>query len=262
MERQRVPCASPYSARSLGECGPAAERGSTAVKIIAVLLLVGALGFAAFQVMPVIWFTYDHQRFQRAIEARVQTAFDVYLWNIQELLADDIFKMLNAMNAQYEKQDVQVIVKEKQKSISVNVSYSRPHKSLFFASPKQFYAHTDTRKASDRVERARYNAPVVATDASFSAEVLQSQMPVMVTLWAPWCPYCREALPVLDEAARVFAGKIKIVTVNTDENTKCKSEYGLGGIPGFIFLKQGKVVAKQRGWGGRDYLFRLIQQHM
>lgn len=95
---------------------------------------------AKLRMMPVIGLTYDHQRFQRAIKARVETAFDVNLWNIQELLADDIFKMLNAMNAQYEKQDIQVIVKEKQKSISVTVSYSRPHKSLFFASPKQFYA--------------------------------------------------------------------------------------------------------------------------
>jgi len=238
------------------------EKGSGGANVIIALLLVGALGFAAFQVMPVIWLRNDHHRFQRAIEARVETAFDVYLWNIQELLANDIFRMLDAMNAQYEKQDVQVIVKERQKSISVNVSYSRPHNSLFFANPKQFYARADTRKASDRAERAQYDTPVVATDASFSAEVLQSQMPVMVTLWAPWCPYCREAMPVVDEAARVFAGKIKIVTVNTDENKKCKSEYGLGGIPGFIFMKQGKVVAKQSGWGGKDYLFRLIQQNM
>ena len=257
-----MPYSSSYSAPILDECGLAAGRGSTAVKIIAALLLLGALGFAGFQVMPVLWFTYDHHRFQRAIEARVETAFDVYLWNIQELLANDIFRMLDAMNAQYEKQGVQVIVKERQKSISVTVSYSRPHKSLFFASPKQFYVHADTSKASGRVERAQYDAPVVATDASFSAEVLQSPMPVMVTLWAPWCPYCREAMPVVDEAARVFSGKIKVVTVNTDENKKCKSEYGLGGIPGFIFLKKGKVVARQSGWGGRDYLFRLIQQHM
>lgn len=232
------------------------------MKIIAVLLLVGALGFAAFQVMPVIWFTYDHHRFQRAIEARVETAFDVYLWNIQELLANDIFRMLDAMNAQYEKQDVQVIVKEKQKSISVNVSYSRPHKSLFFANPKQFYVHADTGKASDRVERAQYNAPVVATDASFSAEVLQSQMPVMVTFWAPWCPYCREAMPVLDEAARVFAGKVKIVTVNIDENKGNMSEYGFRVIPAFVFLKRGKMIAKQPGFPGKDGIFRLIQQNM
>ena len=232
------------------------------MKIIAVLLLVGAVGFAAFQVMPVVQLTYDHDRFQRAIKARAETAFDVYLWNIQELLIIDILRLLDAMNAQYEKDDVQVIVEEKRKSVSITVSYSRPHKSLFFTSPKRFYARAETAKASFRVERVQYNAPVVATDASFSAEVLQAQMPVMVTLWAPWCPYCREAMPVVDEAARVFAGKIKIVTVNTDENKKCKSEYGLGGIPGFIFMKQGKVVAKQSGWGGKDYLFRLIQQNM
>ena len=246
----------------LGKGDLTAESGSTVVRIIAALLLLGALGFAAFQVMPVVLLAYDHDRFQRAIRARVDTAFDVYFWNTQELLANDIFRLLDTMNAQYEKRDVQVIVKEKQKSISVNVSYSRSHKSLFFASPKRFSAHADTGQASDRVERAQYNAPVAVSDASFSAEAVQSQLPVVVAFWAPWCPYCREAMPTLDEAAQAFSGKIKVVTVDVDEHKKRMAEYGFRVIPSFVFLKRGKVVAKQPGFPGKDGLFRLIQQHL
>jgi thioredoxin 1 len=69
-------------------------------------------------------------------------------------------------------------------------------------------------------------------------------------------------MPILDEAAQAFSGKIKVVTVDVDEHKKRMAEYGFRVIPSFVFLKRGKVVAKQPGFPGKDGLFRLIQQHL
>jgi thioredoxin 1 len=107
-----------------------------------------------------------------------------------------------------------------------------------------------------------YNPATHVTDATFTREVLQSPIPVMVNFWAPWCGYCQRAMPDVDEAASRFAGQIKIAKVNVDNNQTTASQYGVRGIPDFVFFKNGRMIGRQSGYSDKRYLFALIQQYM
>jgi thioredoxin 1 len=80
------------------------------------------------------------------------------------------------------------------------------------------------------------------SDANFEQEVLQSNIPVMVDFWAPWCGPCRALSPVIDELASEFQGKIKIVKLNTDDNPQSAVNYRINSIPNMIIFKSGKPV--------------------
>jgi thioredoxin 1 len=80
------------------------------------------------------------------------------------------------------------------------------------------------------------------TDATFAAEVLASDVPVLVDFWAPWCGPCRAVAPILEELSGVYDGKIKIVKLNTDENPQVTSTYGITSIPTINIYKGGEIV--------------------
>ncbi|XXQ68378.1 thioredoxin TrxA [Neisseriaceae bacterium B1] len=88
---------------------------------------------------------------------------------------------------------------------------------------------------------------VHVTDATFEAEVLQANVPVLLDFWAPWCGPCKMIAPVLDQLAEEFDGKVKIAKMNVDENQNIPAQFGVRGIPTLIVFKDGKPIANKVG---------------
>jgi thioredoxin 1 len=80
------------------------------------------------------------------------------------------------------------------------------------------------------------------TDSTFKAEVLESNVPVLVDFWAPWCGPCRMVAPVVEEISDQYDGQVKVVKVNTDENPNVASQYGIRSIPTLMIFKGGQRV--------------------
>jgi thioredoxin 1 len=85
------------------------------------------------------------------------------------------------------------------------------------------------------------------TDANFQAEVIESEVPVLVDFWAPWCGPCRMVAPVLEEIANEKGDALRIVKLNTDENQQTAIAYEVLSIPTLILFKNGQIAKKVIG---------------
>lgn len=85
------------------------------------------------------------------------------------------------------------------------------------------------------------------SDKEFQSEVLQSPVPVLVDFWAPWCGPCRMIAPVVEELAGEYAGSVKVVKINIDDNPDAAMEYGVSSIPTLLIFKEGKVYDSMIG---------------
>ncbi|MGA1041460.1 MAG: thioredoxin, partial [Burkholderiaceae bacterium] len=85
------------------------------------------------------------------------------------------------------------------------------------------------------------------TDASFEADVLKSDLPVLVDFWAEWCGPCKMVAPILEEIGADYAGRLVVAKINVDENTAVPAKHGIRGIPTMILFKNGAVVAHKGG---------------
>ncbi len=88
---------------------------------------------------------------------------------------------------------------------------------------------------------------VVVGSHNFREEVLESDVPVIVDLWAEWCVPCRMVEPILEEISEEYAGKLKVAKVNVDEEGEIAAQYGIVSIPTLLVFKDGNVVRKQIG---------------
>ena len=100
------------------------------------------------------------------------------------------------------------------------------------------------------------------TDASFDADVLKSDTPVLVDYWAEWCGPCKAIAPVLDEVAEQYAGKLKIAKVNVDENQDIPKKYGIRGIPTLMLFKNGNLEAQKVGALSKSQLTAFLDSNI
>lgn len=96
------------------------------------------------------------------------------------------------------------------------------------------------------------------SDSSFDSEVIQSEKPVLVDFWAPWCGPCKAIGPIIEELAGEFSDKIKFAKCNVDDNPVSPGKFGIKAIPTLILFKQGKVVDQITGMVAKSKLQQTI----
>jgi thioredoxin 1 len=103
------------------------------------------------------------------------------------------------------------------------------------------------------------NVTAVADD-TFDQEVLKSSTPVLIDFWAPWCAPCRAIAPIVEELSATYAGKLKVVKMNVDDNPKTPSRYGVRGIPNLILFQGGEVKEQIVGAVPKAQLVKVIDR--
>ncbi|WP_459207186.1 thioredoxin TrxA [Pseudomonas sp. MLB6B] len=100
------------------------------------------------------------------------------------------------------------------------------------------------------------------TDATFEAEVLKSETPVLVDYWAEWCGPCKMIAPVLDDIAGTYEGKLVVAKLNIDENSDTPAKHGVRGIPTLMLFKNGSVEATKVGALSKSQLTAFLDANL
>jgi thioredoxin 1 len=96
------------------------------------------------------------------------------------------------------------------------------------------------------------------TDSNFEDEVVKSSQPVLIDFWAPWCGPCKAIAPIVDQLADEYAGKLKVVKLNVDDNPQTAARYGVRGIPNLLIIKGGQVKEQIVGAVPKGHLVRAV----
>lgn len=100
------------------------------------------------------------------------------------------------------------------------------------------------------------------SDATFEADVLKSNKPVLLDFWAEWCGPCKMIAPILDELAGDYLDRLQIAKLNIDENPQTPPKFGIRGIPTLILFKNGTVEAQKVGAVSRSQLAAFLDSHL
>ncbi len=104
--------------------------------------------------------------------------------------------------------------------------------------------------------------PIEVTDASFSQEVLQSPLPVLLDCWAPWCGPCRMMAPVMEELATDLAGAVKVVKLNVDENPETAARLRIQSIPTLLLFRKGELLEQMIGAAPRSKIEATVRHRL
>ena len=100
------------------------------------------------------------------------------------------------------------------------------------------------------------------SDSNFEAQVLNSDRPVLVDFWAPWCAPCRMLAPTVEAVAQSFQETATVVKLNVDDNPQVSQRYGIKGIPTLILFKNGKEEERVVGATSKEAISRMIDKHV
>jgi thioredoxin 1 len=97
-------------------------------------------------------------------------------------------------------------------------------------------------------------------NAAFKAEVLAATTPVLVDFWAPWCGPCRMVSPIVEEIAKDYEGKLKVVKINVDDSQELAAQYGIMSIPTLCLFKNGECIERLIGLRQKKEIAAIVDQ--
>jgi len=103
---------------------------------------------------------------------------------------------------------------------------------------------------------------IKVTKQNFQKEVIDSQLPVLVDFWAPWCGPCKMIAPYLEELAKEYNGKVKVAKINVDEAPELATQFAIMSIPALLIFKGGQVMEKTTGAMSKEDLKRFISSYI
>jgi len=118
----------------------------------------------------------------------------------------------------------------------------------------EWHQHKDKTMSSESIKHT--------TDASFDADVLQADKPVLVDYWAEWCGPCKMIAPILDEVATTYGGRLQVAKMNVDENRDVPARFGIRGIPTLMLFKGGQLAATKVGALSKAQLTAFLDGHL